>query len=150
VAIVAINEFAIRLIIAHEQIQMAIAIHIGECGSVGAVGMVSQIVAGEVAFAVVEQNPIVKRPVPSFGQNEIRESVAIHVADPHIRRRFPLLIEQQNAIEPAQARLNRWRRVEQKKGRRLRGAQGPQQRHGYPFSCGIIEAIGLRFADARD
>ena len=76
-AIVPVHQLAVRRIIAHHNVEMAIAIHIGQRRGVGPRRRCAQIAGRKASLAIVQQHPAVQRPVPALAQHDIQQPVAI-------------------------------------------------------------------------
>ena len=55
-------------------------------------------------LAVVAQDEVVERPVPSLGEHDVEVAVAVDVTHAHARRRLAGRLEQEFAIEPSERR----------------------------------------------
>jgi hypothetical protein len=84
-AVIQVDKFAIGRIVADHDVQVAVAIDVGQRRRIGAVGRRPQVTGDEAAMAIVQKHAIEEGPMPPFAENNVREAVSVDVA-PRLRR----------------------------------------------------------------
>src|SRR4051812_26613722 len=91
--VITVNQLAIRLVVADDDVQLSVSIHIRQGRRVGPIRRRPEVTGHEAALPVVEQDTIEKRPVAPLSKHDIEKSVAVEVADVDTGRSFARLFE---------------------------------------------------------
>jgi hypothetical protein len=105
---VPVDELAVGVVVADNDVQVAVAIDIGQRRRISAVGRSPQVSGAEAAAAIVQEHAIEERPVPPFAKDDVQQAVSIEVAHADAGGGFGVFLKQQNAIERTQG-LSWWR-----------------------------------------
>jgi hypothetical protein len=100
-AIITVKELAIRPIIAHDEIQIAIAVKVCESCGVRSVRQVTHGVAlYETATSVVYEYDVQQGPMASFGQDDIKITITIEIPKARVSACFGCCFQVDSISEP--------------------------------------------------
>jgi hypothetical protein len=103
-AIVEVDEVRVGRVIAEGYIQGAIAVEVDEIRGVRAIGFLGEVVARrEKPSTVAQEDEAHQRPMRPLADHEVGMTIAVHVADAHVRRSLGGLVEYEDAIVARQA-----------------------------------------------
>ena len=80
-AVVQIDELAVGPVVADHEVEMPIAVEIGQSGGVGAVGCIGEIFGVEATFAIVAEDEIDQGPMAAFGEDDVEVAIPIDVTE---------------------------------------------------------------------
>ena len=106
-AVIQVDKFAIRRIVADDNVQVAVAIDVRQGRRICSVRSGAEVARGETALAIIQQHAIEERPVAALTQDDVGKAVAVEVAHVYACRGFTLFLQKQHAVKGAED-LARW------------------------------------------
>ena len=100
-AVVQVHELLVWRVIARQDVEILVAVEIGQRRRISPVSSGAKIRRDERATAVVQQHAVEKRIVSPLGEDEIEIAVAIEVAHAHVRGRLGRRLELDDGREVA-------------------------------------------------
>jgi hypothetical protein len=126
--VVQVHQLRVRRIVADDDVQRTITVHVSETARVRAIRSGAEVVRGSNASAAItKEHAIDERPVTSLGEHDVEMTIAIKVAETDVGRRLGRGLQQQHALVHEQ--LRRRRPVEQDVDRGQRDGEGQGRLH---------------------
>ena len=88
-AVVQEDNFGVGTVIADHNIHVAVPVQIGESSGIAAVGRIRKFGARrEVSLAIAQEDHVLQGPVPTFGQHDIENPVAVYIPNAGVSAGF--------------------------------------------------------------